>query len=298
MFLSRLTGLPVVAAERCAMGFENRTYRATLADKQAVIIQMITNRGMAAHKIRLAQALPERLAEVGLRAPRMLHANANTEPPFMVREFFEGEMGAVLLRDDAGAIRLAEAMGALLPVLTQVDHQGLGLHTGWANPARLAAQAHSQLQRRRGLLDSAQGAVLEHIIGQVEALFAGRPGVFAHGDFCPVNVIIAPPDNTQRTTNNKQLTIIDTEFARIADPLFDAAWWGWVVRYHHPERWAAAFPRLLAAAGIDDDQTTRTRIAAIQRLRLLEALDYNAALSADRGAAWAARLVAMLEWDS
>ena len=64
--------------------------------------------------------------------------------------------------------------------------------------------------------------------------------------------------------------LLDLEFARIADPLFDAAWWGWVVRYHHPARWLHAWPQLLAAAGIADDKETAARIRVIQRLRCLE----------------------------
>ena len=64
--------------------------------------------------------------------------------------------------------------------------------------------------------------------------------------------------------------LLDLEFARIADPLFDAAWWGWVVRYHHPERWVHAWPQLLVAAGIADDEETTARIRVIQRLRCLE----------------------------
>ena len=92
--------------------------------------------------------------------------------------------------------------------------------------------------------------------------------------------------------------LLDLEFARVADPLFDAAWWGWIVRYHHPTRWVAAFPHLLAAAGIPDDELTHTRIALLQRLRCLEVVDYQLRTGRPEGAAmWSERLRATLAWD-
>jgi hypothetical protein len=91
------------------------------------------------------------------------------------------------------------------------------------------------------------------------------------------------------------VALLDFEYARLADLLFDAAWWGWVARYHHPELWAAAWPRLLAAAGIAADADTLRRAATLQRLRCLEMLAIHAA-APGQAAMWAERLVATLEW--
>jgi hypothetical protein len=66
------------------------------------------------------------------------------------------------------------------------------------------------------------------------------------------------------------------------------------VRYHHPERRRVAWPHFLAAAGIPDDQATAERIRALQRLRLLEALDYYAALTPNNAPMWVTRLVATI----
>jgi aminoglycoside phosphotransferase (APT) family kinase protein len=297
--MGALIGIPVVALERCVMGFENHTDLVTLADGRRVIVQRISNRGLAAHKIRLARLLPERLAQAGIRAPQLIAADASSESPFAVREYVEGQAGNALLADQHEAIQLAHAMGALLPRLALVQTNDLGLHTGWASPQRIASQARRQLGRRRGMIGEKHQAMLKATIDQVETLFVERKACFAHGDFCPVNALVTV-DN-QQTTGNKlarfEVVLIDLEFARIADPLFDAAWWGWVVRYHHEERWRQAWPHLLAAAGIAGDAMTQAQITVIQQLRLLEALDYNAALSAERGEAWAARLATTLEWE-
>lgn len=293
---TNLVGEPVVAAERCAMGFENRTDMVTLASGETRIVQQITNRGMAAHKTRLARLLPERLSEVGLRAPQVLRADAQATPPFLVREYIEGTSGSSLLATSQSAVSLAEVMGAALPKLALVRIEGLGLNTAWANPARVVAHATKQLERRREVISAAHAKHLHAIIRGYESLFKDRSGVFAHGDFCPINTIFSPANGKQQTTNNGQLILIDLEFARVADQLFDLAWWSWVVRYHHEAQWHGAFPCLLRAANIPDDKETHARIRAIQHLRLLEALDYNAALSPERGAAWAERLAATLEW--
>ena len=79
---------------------------------------------------------------------------------------------------------------------------------------------------------------------------------------------------------------------------FDAAWWGWVVRYHHAERWLHAWPRLLAAASIPNNAETAARIRVIQRLRCLEMIDYCATTrTRDVADMWAGRLATTLGWE-
>jgi aminoglycoside phosphotransferase (APT) family kinase protein len=308
--LNALVGAQVIAAERCAMGFENRTDLVTLADGQRRIVQRITSRALAAHKIRLAQQLPERLAEVGVRLPRVLAADPHADPPYIVREYLHGAPATTLLADDDSAVALARAMGALLPRLARVDTEGLGLHRGWADHERLARQSRQHLARCRPLLDDMTVRKLEQTIGAVQLLFAGRGGCFAHGDFCPVNALVAADE--RRTTNDEgiheqpssfvlrpssTISLLDVEFARVADPLFDAAWWGWVVRYHHPARWRVAWPALLDAAGIPNHMETSARVHALQQLRCLEALSYYLATrGADGAAMWAQRLTTTIGW--
>jgi aminoglycoside phosphotransferase (APT) family kinase protein len=206
-----------------------------------------------------------------------------------------------------GARRVARAMGALLPRLALVETAGAGLSDAWASPASLTRLAQQQLERCRSLLDDPASAALEATIAELAARFVGRPAGFAHGDFCPVNVLLA--DDQQPTIDDRQpeppvvddqrsvVGLLDLEFARIADPLFDVAWWGWVVRYHHPARWVHAWPHLLAAAGIADDEVTSARIRVIQRLRCLEMIDYCATTrTRDVAQMWVERLAATLAW--
>jgi aminoglycoside phosphotransferase (APT) family kinase protein len=318
--LSAIVGARVVAAEPCRWGFENRTAIATLEDGRRLVVQRINSRAWADHKLHLARMLPDRLAAVGVRAPHLLAADAAADPPYAVREYLPGEPGASLMGTVAGAIEVARAMGALLPRLALVETADAGLNDTWASPASLVRQAQQQLQRCRPLLDDSANAALEAAIVEVPARFASRPTGFAHGDFCPVNVLLeigdwgletgdrelelgdaSPASASQSPIPYPQsphiLGLLDFEFARIADPLFDAAWWGWVVRYHHPERWVYAWPHLLAAAGIPDKQETNELICMIQRLRCLEMIDYCATTRTREVAAmWVARLGTTLGW--
>jgi hypothetical protein len=333
--LSALVGAPVVAAERARWGFENRTDIATLADGRKLVIQRLTRRAQAPRNLRLAHILPDRLAQIGIRLPHQLAADAAADPPYAVREHLAGTAAAAFMGEIAGAVAVASAMGVLLPKLQSTPTAGLRLPSGWANAARLEQHARRQLNRCREMFDEATFQELAATIDEVRERFAGQRACFAHGDFCPVNALVEttddrPPTNdhrrtTQRAENREPelptlsheqhathdmhhatqktqqislrvVGLLDVDYARVADPLFDAAWWGWVVRYHHPERWIVAWPVLLQAAGISIDQAMLERVRILQRLRCLEAVDEARRARADAAAMWAQRLTETLGW--
>jgi len=224
-WLSAVAGAPVVAAELCSWGFENRTVIVTLADGQRLVVQRISNRTRAGHKLRLARVLPERLAAAGLRAPRLLAADAEAEPPYAVREYLPGDPAANLMGTIEGALAVARAMGALLPRLALVGTAGAGLSDEWASPAGLARHAERLLDRRRPLLGDAAGAALEATIAEVAPRFANRPAGFAHGDFCPVNALLETGDwgleaseanqaSSPQPPASRVVGLLDVEFAR------------------------------------------------------------------------------------
>ena len=84
----------------------------------------------------------------------------------------------------------------------------------------------------------------------------------AHGDFVPVNVLLA--------ADGSLAAVLDLGSWRIAHPWLDLAWWGVVVTTFHHEAWVSAWPGLLAAAGVPDDDEATTTIARLQLLRSLE----------------------------
>jgi aminoglycoside phosphotransferase (APT) family kinase protein len=289
--LATLAGSPVVAAKPARWGFSNRTTLATLADGRRVAVQWLTDRAVARWRLRVEARLAERLTAVGIPTAPLLGGDAGAATPFALHAFVEGRNGAESLATDAGAVRLARLMGALVPLLAAVDACGLRLPSTWADPARLAGAAQRWLERAEPRLDVAASRALRAAIASLETLFAGRRPVFTHGDFAPVNVLVAPAPGRRGGTI---AALLDLEFARLADPLLDAAWWGWIVRFHHADRWPAAWPAFLAAAGGPNASAAFSdRIKVLQLLRLLELLNRAGPRAA---ASWAARLAVTARW--
>jgi aminoglycoside phosphotransferase (APT) family kinase protein len=334
--LSTIIGAPIIAFERAGWGFENRTDIVTLADGRRLVVQRLTRRAQARRSLRLAQSLPDQLASIGVRLPRQLAADATADPPYAVREYLSGATAAAFMGDAAGAVAVASAMGALLPRLQRAPTTGLRLPGGWADMSQLEQQARRRLDHCRGMFDEATRRELARTIDEVRGRFAGRPACFAHGDFCPVNALVEttdhrPPlrhggsrarrgagqattdsenrepsdyglrtDHAPRITHHAALHVVgllDVDYARVADPLLDAAWWGWVVRYHHPKRWIVAWPELLRTTGISVDQAMMGRVRVLQRLRCLEAVDDARRAGADAAVMWARRLQETLGWE-
>ena len=109
--------------------------------------------------------------------------------------------------------------------------------------------------------------------------------VFVHGDFAPINVVMRDDGEIG--------ALLDFEHAGAGPDLLDTAWWGWVVRHHHPEAWTAAWPTFLAAAGLD-----RERVEARLHGLVLQTLQDRAAASddADDRRRWQHRLVTARAW--
>ncbi len=289
--LAELVGLPVVAAEPARWGFSNRTTLVTVAGGRRIAVQLLVDRTAARRRLRVGARLAERLAAAGIPTAPLLAGDADSTPPFVLHGAVEGANGAESLATDAGAVRLARLMGALVPRLAAVDARGLRLPSTWADPARLADAAQRWLERAAPRLDAATSRTLRSAIASLGTLFAGRRPAFAHGDFAPVNVLVAPASGRRAETI---AALLDLEFARRADPLLDVAWWGWVVRFHHPDRWPVAWPAFLAAAGVAlGEEALAERIRTLQLLRLLELAERSGHRAA---AEWARRLAVAARW--
>ncbi len=293
--LAALAGSPAVAAEPARWGFSNRTTLATLADGRRIVVQLLVDRAVARRRLRVGARLAERLAAAGIPTAPLLGGDAGAATPWALHAFVEGRNGAEWLATNAAAGRLARLMGALVPRLAAVDARGLRLPATWASPGRLAGAAQRWLDRAEPGLDVATSRALRAAIAGVETLFAGRRPAFAHGDLAPVNVLVAAGRGQRGGTI---AALLDLEFARLADPLFDVAWWGWIVRFHHPARWAAAGPAFLAAAGLGHEEATGPHAFAerIRTLQLLRLLELSGRSGRRAGAEWVRRLAVTARW--
>jgi Ser/Thr protein kinase RdoA (MazF antagonist) len=123
----------------------------------------------------------------------------------------------------------------------------------------------SRADRLAGRLGPDAISSLKDDIANLPGLLAGRPPGVVHGDLAPVNLLIR---------HGALAAVLDVEFARLAEPLLDAAWFDWIVTFHHPGQAGAARQAFASAAGLDVTDPTVCRLLRIlPRIRLLELLD-------------------------
>lgn len=280
--VGQLVGGRIVATERARWGFSNRTELVTTADGRRFAVGQLIGGPLARHRVRVARLLPSILDPVGIPTPRLVATDPDARPALIVTAFVAGTPGPELLADPAGAVALAGEMGRLARRLREAPPEHCRLPSAWADPLRLASVAGRWLGSLGPELEPWTAATLADTIGRLPVLFAGRRAVLAHGDWAPANVI---------ADRGRVVAVLDWEFARLADPLFDIAWWGWIVAFHHPEIHRTAWPAFLEAAGVEPDPATAERLRSLVALRLLEALA-AARRTGDPAvaAAWAERL--------
>jgi aminoglycoside phosphotransferase (APT) family kinase protein len=286
--LEQIVGAPISSIAPGRWGFTNHTDIVTLASGGRVVVQRYRRQKDAGYRLRVMQALRAYEQQIGIAIPEIRRFDLNAEPPWAVFEPLAGrplpEAGEASL-DGPRFPSMARQMGELLRRLRRLPTDGLNLNDAWADPGGLAAHAQAWAASVPELTPE-QRATLAQVSARWPALSSNRPAVFAHGDFVPVNVL----------TDGETLTgLVDFEAARLADPLFDVAWWAWVVEFHHPAGFRSAWPSFLQGAGMDPDEPhLAERIRAIQILRLLELTADPKALSGDMRGFLVNNLQAML----
>ena len=262
-----------------------RTYVVSLGLGDRVVLQRMGDRRAMGRRIRLGRLLP--VVAPWVPVPAVLAGDASAAAPFAVTRFVPGVPARELLADDAGAELLGREMGKLARDLARVPTRSLRLPGLWGDPDRLASAARRWLDEVTPEIGPSARVMLGRLLDRLPDELGGTTPVFAHGDFAPVNVILR---------DGHAVALLDLERARLADPLFDAAWWRWILRHHHPERRSVAGPAFLTAAGIDDGPRTTARLDLLAALQLLEMLHGSPARPPASRRAWKARLLGVLAW--
>lgn len=207
--------------------------------------------------------------------------------PFIVSRYVPGLSGIALLTDDDQAALLGTQMGALANDIDRVPISGLRLSTTWADAVRLDVAARRWLVKAADVLGSKATSTLNELLEQLPVVFAGVEPVFAHGDFAPVNVIVR---------DGAVVALLDLERARIAHPLFDAAWFRCIVRHHHPERWDVVGPAFMSSARIAQTPEASFSLDVLAALQCLEILDRTPRSLVSVRSEWVAPLLEVIAW--
>jgi aminoglycoside phosphotransferase (APT) family kinase protein len=263
--VERVLGQAVAAMTKASWGFQNRTDIVTLVGGDRVVLQRYRRRENAEYRLEVMGALRDPAAAVGIAISNVRTFDLDANPPWII---FDALPGVPVPELDGGLEgpafpALARAMGEMLAAFRDLLIDGVRINRLWADPVRLAAHATTCAAALQDLDDPERAALAADFSG-IPELFRGRPTVLAHGDFSPVNVL----------TDGRSLTgLVDFESVRLADPLFDVAWWEWSVSFSPRPVREAAFPQFLHGAGINAEEPEfLRRLRSLQLLRMLELL--------------------------
>lgn len=285
--IEAILGSRVVATEELTSPWGSRTRTRLLIQEhgEPVVLQSTRDRRALARRLRLGLRLPA--VAPWLPLPDVLAGDAGGPMPFLLSRFVPGASGREPLVNGRGAEILGGAMGSLARDLARVPTAGLRLPRQWATPERLALAGGRWLAESEALLGPATSRRVEVLLDRVPDELGGVASVFAHGDLAPVNVVVR---------DGAIVALLDFERARLAHPLFDAAWWRWIIRWHHPERWLAAGPAFFRAAGVEDGSRTNGQLNMLAVLQCMEMIHLSAAKPAGTRREWADRISAVLGW--
>lgn len=275
---ARLTGLPVRAIHPLIGGRENTTQLIEIEGTGRVLLQQLRTRVGAPHRIRLAGAVPRGAARVGIPVPGLVAADPDSQPAWFIRRFIEGRSATATLRHAEQAGRMADGAGRWCARWRTVPAGDLRLFRLWTDSGRLQSMSRRWADHAGAAVDDHTASVLDADIEALPRLLFDRPWVLAHGDFTPANLLV---DN-----HGVPIAVIDVEFARAADPLFDAAWFrAALILWAPPDRWLeiwqrfwASYRRELHVLGHGDPAAERdggARLDVLGRLRLLEIVHHT-----------------------
>ena len=243
-----ILGARVTDSAPLRWGFAHRTELVTLEDGRRVVVKRFEGPA-GATELRRSVALADRLDAAGIPTPAVLSAEADADPPVLVLAFVDGTTGAEWLDTEARARTLAQTMGSLAVRFRAVAVDGADLDD---DPGRTRAGWHT-LRPNGSRRSLARMTPEPRTVEEIRDVIATLPDFYdateprlAHGDFVPVNVLLA--------ADGSLAAILDLGSWRIAHPWLDVAWWGLVVQTFHPEAWVTAWPALQSAAGVPSDR--------------------------------------------
>lgn len=263
--LGRDLGSTATAADPVPWGDAGATVRLTLADGRVVAARRLTGVD-APIRAAIVAARSDRFTAAGIDVPHPVAVLGPTADgsTWLTAPWRAGVVGATSLADDTATRRLATAMGTLARQIAAVPANGLAPDRAWVDRDRLAGAAGEWL----ATLDRADAHDLRPAVARaIEDLrtsWTDDPTwdiVVAHGDFAPINVLLGTDD---------ALTLLDLHDVALAPRLLDVAWWGWVVRFHHPAAWSIGWRDLVLATGLEPEGALDAACARVGLIRCLE----------------------------
>jgi aminoglycoside phosphotransferase (APT) family kinase protein len=277
----------VQIAQRIHWGFTNESWRITTKGGTALVVTRMADLGAARLVVERAPAISAALAGVGIAIPIPIPEGSAPRRAVVVSAFIPGRSGMELMGDGQAAASLGRVVGETWLALGRVETAGLDLDDLWARPSDLAVAARRWFAAAGRSVGKAVGRHISRRLDELPRLLAGRPPGFVHGDLVPANVLVG---------DEQLAALLDLETVRLGERLLDAAWFRWIVRYHHPEIERAAWLGFAGASDVDEADSTNGRLLdTLPIVRILEILGQPSLGSAARER-WLDQLRACVRW--
>jgi aminoglycoside phosphotransferase (APT) family kinase protein len=278
---------PVREAARIRWGFTNESWRVVTVAGGPLVATRMAGPASAGAVLARGPAIAATLASVGISTPVPIAERSAPERAVIVSGFVAGRSGMELVGDVHGAATVGRLLGEAWHVLGRIDTTGLELDDLWARPADLAAAAGRWLTADSAALEpTLTTGIARRIEGLARLLEGHRPG-FVHGDLVPANILVE---------GEKLAALLDLETVRLGARLLDAAWFRWIVRYHHPDVAHAAWRAFAGASNVDDARPQiATLLDVLPLVRILEILS-QPTLEAGARVRWLDQLAACLRY--
>ena len=267
----------VATGHRARWGFRHETWIVDADGRRRVLQRRVDGSDPTDDVSRLTRRL---VRDAGLPTPEPERRDGSTPGSAVVvveLPFVDAQVAAELLDAPRGATTVGRLCGSIAVRLRSIDVRGVELVATWTSGARLRTAAEHWLTHLPAPARADTRRSVEQALTRAsEMLDADTPGL-AHGDLAPVNVLVR---------DGEVAAVLDLDRAQLAHPAYDAAWFAWVVSFHHPRVAGTACAAYTAAAGVP---TGKDALGWLWPLLLLERL----AEATDTGerAMWADRLV-------
>ena len=271
--------LGMSTAERTPWGFTHETWIVTSPGGLTTVVQRRRDRSDPSRP--RAGAVRAAVRAVGLPVPEPAPAALGGRHPVVVLPYVCGRPAATLLDNEPDAELAGSICGQLAATLSRINPAGLGIGRAWSSADRLRAAGGRWIRQCAKALGEGSVQEIGRLLERGATELDGVVPVFAHGDLAPVNILVQ---------DGRAAAVLDLDRARVAHPSFDAAWFLWVVTYHHPLVAAAAWRGYARGAGLPGP--IPAACGWLQPLQLLE-LAASAHDPAER-LRWTARLEALL----
>ena len=219
-------------------GFRHETWIVETIDGRVLVVQRRVDRSDPTEP--RFRAVRQAVRAAGLPVPEPTRVALAGNEVVVALPFVEGVVAAELLGTDGDPELVGRLCGEVAARLGAMSPAGLPLSRTWASADHLRGAARRWLESLAAVPAGTRERLLvglDRVALDVET----APPRLAHGDLAPVNLLVR---------DGRVASVLDLDRAHLAHPHYDAAWFAWVVWFHHADVAKAAWGAYARAAGM------------------------------------------------